>query len=178
MVVCCCMLNVNVELLLCETWHGVKYTSIKSNGFSQCFTFASHVSIGYICTEMCQHNAIIHRVCKKEHFPSIKLHPLLRQGVESVPQGCWSMLTSILSPVVSSWLDILWVVDHSWYTQETDRREKPSSVAVLTLKLVRLAPSTIPRSKALKSFVLPIDLLNVTHTQSMSQLSQGLETFL
>ena len=35
--------------------------------------------------------------------------------------------------------------------------KSPSSVAVLdTLKLVSLATTTIPRSKALKSFVLPI----------------------
>ena len=41
------------------------------------------------------------------------------QGVESIPQGCWSMLTPMLPTDVSSWLDVLWVVDHSWYTQET-----------------------------------------------------------
>ncbi|XP_064796889.1 glucosidase 2 subunit beta-like isoform X3 [Oncorhynchus masou masou] len=33
------------------------------------------------------------------------------QGVESVPQGCWLMLTPMLLTVVSSWLDVLWVVD-------------------------------------------------------------------
>jgi hypothetical protein len=44
------------------------------------------------------------------------------------------------------------------------------SVAVLdTLKPVRLAPTTITHSKALKYFVLPIHPLNGTHTQSMSQ---------
>ncbi|XP_064875903.1 uncharacterized protein LOC115130063 isoform X1 [Oncorhynchus nerka] len=35
------------------------------------------------------------------------------QGVESVPQGCWPMLTQMLPTVVSIWLDVLWVVDHS-----------------------------------------------------------------
>ena len=35
------------------------------------------------------------------------------QGVESIPQGCWPMLTLMLPTVVSSWLDVLWVVDHS-----------------------------------------------------------------
>ena len=40
---------------------------------------------------------------------------------------CWLMLHT----VVSCWLDVLWVVDHSWYTQETVKREKPGSVAVL-----------------------------------------------
>ena len=41
-----------------------------------------------------------------------------------------------------------------------------------------LAPTTIPRSKPLKSFVLPIHPLNGTHTQSMSQLSQDLQILL
>jgi hypothetical protein len=55
---------------------------------------------------------------------------------------------------------------------------KPSSVAVLdTVKLVRLEPTTIPCSKALKYFVLPIHPLNGTHTQFMSQLSEGLKSF-
>ena len=44
-------------------------------------------------------------------------------------------------------------------------------------KPVRLAPTTISHSKALTFFVLPIHPLNGTHTQSMSQLSQGLKTF-
>jgi hypothetical protein len=35
------------------------------------------------------------------------------QGGECVPQGCWPMLTPMLPTVVSSWLDVLWVVDHS-----------------------------------------------------------------
>ena len=35
------------------------------------------------------------------------------QGVESVPQGCWPILTPMLPTVVSSCLDVLWVVDHS-----------------------------------------------------------------
>ena len=39
------------------------------------------------------------------------------------------------STVVSSWLDVLWVVGYSWYTWEIVECEKPSSVAVLdTLK--------------------------------------------
>jgi hypothetical protein len=41
------------------------------------------------------------------------------------------MLTPMLPTVGSSWLDVLWVVDHSWYTWETVEREKPSSAAVL-----------------------------------------------
>ena len=100
------------------------------------------------------------------------------QGVKSISQGCWPMLTPMLSTVVSCWLDVLWVVDHSWWTtRETVECEKPSRVAVLdTLKLVRLAPTTIPRSKALQYFVLPIHPLNGTNT-SIYQLSQGLNMF-
>jgi hypothetical protein len=72
------------------------------------------------------------------------------------------MLTPMLPTVVSSWLDVLWVVDHSVYTQETVGREKHSSIAVLD-------------TKALQSFVFT---LNGTHTQSMSELSQGLKILL
>ena len=43
------------------------------------------------------------------------------------------MLTPMLLIVVTSWLDVLWEVDHSWYAQETVEREKPSSFAVLDL---------------------------------------------
>ena len=50
---------------------------------------------------------------------------------------------------------------------------KSDSVAVFdTLKPVRLATTTMTRSKALQYFVLPSHPLNGTHTQSMSQLSQ------
>ena len=83
--------------------------------------------------------------------------------------GMLAHVDSNAPTVVSSWLDVLWVVDHSWYTRKTVEREKPSSVAVLdTLKPVRLAPTTIPLSKALTYFVLPIHPLNGTHTQSTS----------
>uniref|UniRef100_A0A8C7HLC4 Y+L amino acid transporter 2 n=1 Tax=Oncorhynchus kisutch TaxID=8019 RepID=A0A8C7HLC4_ONCKI len=34
-------------------------------------------------------------------------------GVGSILQGCWPMLTPMLPTVVSSWLDVFWVVDHS-----------------------------------------------------------------
>jgi hypothetical protein len=61
------------------------------------------------------------------------------------------------------------------HTQENVEREKSSSVAVLdTLKPVCLAPTTIPCSKALKYFVVPIHPPNGTNTQSMSQLPQAL----
>ena len=54
-----------------------------------------------------------------------------QQGVKSVPQGCWPMLTPMLPTVVSSWLDVLSVVDHSWYTWETVECENPRRVAVI-----------------------------------------------
>ena len=45
--------------------------------------------------------------------------------------------------------------------------EKPSIIAVLdTLRPVRMEPTSIPCSKALQSFVLPIHPLYGTHTQS------------
>jgi hypothetical protein len=52
--------------------------------------------------------------------------------------------------------------------------DKPSRVAVLDTIRCTYA---VPLSKALKNFVLPIHSLNGTHTQSMSQLSQGLKSF-
>ena len=78
------------------------------------------------------------------------------QGVESVPPGSGSLLTPMLPTVMSSWLDVLWVVDHSWYTQETVEREKPIQRCSSWHKPVHLAPTTIPCSKVLKYFVLPI----------------------
>ena len=118
--------------------------------------------------------------CTK-HLPNIELHPLLPseqpqfvrawtlRGVESVPQGCWPMSTSIVQccvklPVCPSGGGPS--LTHTWETVEC---EKPSSIAVLDrLKSVHLAPTTIPRSKALTFYVLPIHPLNGTHTQSMS----------
>ena len=38
------------------------------------------------------------------------------QDVVSIPHGCWPMLTPMLPAVVSSWLDVLWVVDLSGAT--------------------------------------------------------------
>jgi hypothetical protein len=40
------------------------------------------------------------------------------------------MLAPMIPTVVSSWLDVLCVVDHSWHTQETVQCVKPSRVAV------------------------------------------------
>ena len=50
------------------------------------------------------------------------------------------MLTPMLLTVVSSWLDVLLMVDHSSYTLKTVEHEKPSSVAVL--KTLNGAPGT------------------------------------
>ena len=66
-------------------------------------------------------------------------------------------------------------VDHL-YTRETVEREKPSSFAYLdTVKPVRLAPTAIPVQWHLIILSHP---LNGTHTQSMSQMSQGLKILL
>jgi hypothetical protein len=59
------------------------------------------------------------------------VRPRTLQCVESFPQECWPMLTPMLPTVVSTCLDVLWVVDHSWYTRETVECEKPSRVVVL-----------------------------------------------
>ena len=70
------------------------------------------------------------------------------QGVESVPQGWWPMLTPMLPTVVLSWLDVLWVVDHSWYTRksvEWKTQQRCSS----WFKMVRLAPTTKPVSNVM-----------------------------
>ena len=109
-----------------------------------------------------------------QHFPNIELRPLLPsehlpfvrawtlQGVESVPQECWPMLTPMLPTVLCQGNCSAWQIQQrcsSWHTQ---------TGAAGTYC------TTIPRSKERKSFVLPAHPLNGTHTQSMSQLSQGL----
>jgi hypothetical protein len=52
-------------------------------------------------------------------------------GVESVPRGRRPIMTPLPLTFVLSWLDVLWVVDHSWYARDTVESEKPSSVAVV-----------------------------------------------
>jgi hypothetical protein len=42
---------------------------------------------------------------------ALLLKDLHLKHVKSVPQRCWPMLTPMLPTVVSSWLDVLWVVD-------------------------------------------------------------------
>jgi hypothetical protein len=89
------------------------------------------------------------------------------------------MLTPMLPTVVSSWLDVLWIVDNSCYTQETVEHEKASSIAILdTFKPERLAPTSKPLSKAVQSFVLPIHPLNGTPTTHVSIVSRLKNTYL
>jgi hypothetical protein len=39
----------------------------------------------------------------------------VKSSVKSIPQGSWPMFTPMLPTVVWSWLDVLWVVDHSYF---------------------------------------------------------------
>jgi hypothetical protein len=71
-------------------------------------------------------------------------------------------------PQLSSWLDVFWVVDHSKIHTGNCLVWKTQQLCSFWHKPVHLVPTTIPRSKALKSFVLLIHCLNGTHTQSMS----------
>jgi hypothetical protein len=81
----------------------------------------------------------------------------------------------MLPTVVSSWLDVLWVVDHFWYTLENVECEKHNSFAVLdTRKPGRLEP-TYPIQRHFYIFSCPFTPLNDTHIQSRSQLSQVLK---
>ena len=84
------------------------------------------------------------------------------------------MLTPMLPTVVMMFFG--W-----WTILDTHRKllsVKLNSVAVFDKLKVRLAPTTIPCSKALQCFVLPIHPLSDRHTQSMSQLFQGLKILL
>ena len=93
------------------------------------------------------------------------------QCVKSVPQGCTGMLTPMLPTVVSSWLDDLWVVDHSLYTQETVKEKKNPAMLQFLTHSNRCAWNLLPYTvqKALQSFVLPIHPLNGTHTFHVSR---------
>ena len=87
------------------------------------------------------------------------------------------MFTPMIPTVVSSWLDVLW-----WWTI-LDTHKKLLSVknpAALQFLTQTGAPGIYYHTqfKALKSFVLPILPPDGTHTQSMSQLSQGLKIVL
>ena len=81
------------------------------------------------------------------------------------------------STVVSSWLDVLWVLDHSWYTQETDECETPSSAAVLDTNRCAWHLLPYPVQTHLHVLSCPFNLW-MAHTQSMSQLFQDLHILL
>jgi hypothetical protein len=81
------------------------------------------------------------------------------QGVRSVPQGCWPMLTPVLPTVLDPHGKLLYV----WKIQQRcSSWHQP----------VRLAPTTIT---PFKGSVLPIHPLNNTHTQSMSLIVSRLK---
>jgi hypothetical protein len=81
------------------------------------------------------------------------------QGVERIPQGCWPMSTPIILTVVK-------LAGCPLSGGPLLSMKNPSSVPVLDTNRC-LATTTIPLSKALTSFVLPIQPLNGTHTQSI-----------
>ena len=79
---------------------------------------------------------------------------------------CWLQCFPQLCQVV--WMSFGW-----WTILDTHKKllsmKNPAALQFLRLKPVHLAPTNIPRSKVLQSFVLPIHSLNGTRTQSMSQ---------
>ena len=141
---------------------------------------ALHIMAGLFNTPYYRIPYYIHRV---SHFsPPFCPHNSLKssgsgtlQGVESLPQGFWPMLTPMLPTVVSSWLDVLWLVDHSWYTKGNCWEWKTQQRCSSWHKPVFLTPTTVPCSKAPQYFVFSIHPLNVTHTQSMSQFVSRLK---
>jgi hypothetical protein len=82
------------------------------------------------------------------------------------------MLTPVLHAIVSSWLDVLWVVDHFRYTWETVKHENPSDVAVLD-KPVDLTPTTTLRSKGtyISLFTLYMGHIHLSNVSRLKNLS-------
>jgi hypothetical protein len=91
------------------------------------------------------------------------------QGVESVQQWCWPMLTPMLPTVDRirvGWMSFGWWCIH-WYTRETDKRENPSSVAVLDTTCCAWHVLPYPVQRHLNILSYP---LNGTHTTYVSRL--------
>ena len=79
-------------------------------------------------------------------------------------------------PQLAGWLEVGWRSFGWWTILDTHRKLLSVKTAVACSswhKPVHLAPTTIPHSKGLKYYAMPIDPLNGTHAQSMSQLSKG-----
>ena len=66
-----------------------------------------HSKVCPLC--LCQQHLVYTEYTKQPQL----VRAWILQGVESIPQGCWPMLTPMLPTVLSSWLDVRWVVDHS-----------------------------------------------------------------
>ena len=135
------------------------------------------------------YNWLIYTVYKTLGTPSnIKLHPFCPQKCLNLSgHGLYKVLIAFHRNSTPCWLQCFpqlyqvgWM-SFGWWTildahGKHFEREKPSSGVVLdTLKPVRLAPTTIPCSKALQSLVLTLWKVHI-HNPCLS--SQGLKIIL
>jgi hypothetical protein len=154
-----------------NTWNGIKHMVedglIVMDGEERVEWYQHMVEDGLIVmAEGNKWNGIKHMVpfhsLRSRHYyvpSSPQQPPLMRPHVDSnvgwKSFGCWTILHThgkLLSV------------------------KNPAALQFLTLKPVRLAPTTISHLKALKALSYPFTL-NGTHTQSMSQFPQGLKIY-
>jgi hypothetical protein len=99
--------------------------------------------------------------------------PWTLQGVESVPQGCWPILTPMLQ--------VVWMSFGCWTILDTHEKllgvKNPAALQFFTQSGV---PGTYYHPPFKGTYIFcPFTLsLNGTRTQSMSQLSRGLKILL
>jgi hypothetical protein len=153
------MIHLTQTVFKCISGYRCRYTLTVQDIRNTCLILS--------CTPLCPQNSLdssvrgLHRVSKALHCDDV---PCWLQCFPQLCQvGCMSLGWSIILDAHGTLLSA----------------KKNSSIAVLdTFKPMRLAPTTIPRSYAFKYFVLSTHPLNGTHTQSMSQLFQGLKILL
>ena len=103
-----------------------------------------------------------------------------QNSLYSSGHGLYNVSNAFHRDAVPCWLQYfpqVWMSFGWWTILDTHGKllsvKNPAALQFLTpLKPVHLAPTNIPRSKALSYFILPIHPLNGTHTQSMSHLCQ------